>query len=112
MHAGASRAARGELFDAIEFLSFIRVNVLGPLGLQRAGRKPMGTRRVETHVPALAADMKGTLATHDAEACFAAFERCAQIYRGLRSAAVVRRSNAEEAAMAYLTARGRTQSAR
>lgn len=112
MHAGASRAARGELFDAIEFLSFIRVSVLGPLGLQRAGRKPMGTRRVETHVPALTADMRGTLAAHDAEACFAAFERCAQMYRQLRSADVARRSDAEEAAMAYLAARGRAQSAR
>ncbi|MEJ0038039.1 MAG: oxalate:formate antiporter [Gammaproteobacteria bacterium] len=107
MHAGASRVARGELFDAIEFLSFIRVNVLGPLGLQRAGRKPMGTRRVETHVPTLAADMTGTLATYDTEACFAAFERCARIYRQLRSADVIRRSDAEEAAMAYLAARGK-----
>jgi hypothetical protein len=106
IHAGASRVARGELFDAIEFLSFIRVCVLGPLGLQRAGRKPMGTRRVEIHVPTLAADMKGTLAAHDAEACFAALERCAQIYRQLRSAEVVRRSEAEEAAMAYLARRG------
>ena len=106
MHAGAARVARGELFDAIEFLSFIRVNVLGPLGLQRAGRKPMGTRRVETHVPTLAADLKGTLAAHDAEACYAAFERCAQIYRQLRSADVVRRSKAEEAAMAYVSGRG------
>jgi hypothetical protein len=105
MHAGAARAARGELFDAIEFLSFIRASVLGPLGLQRAGRKPMGTRRVETHVPALTADMKGTLAAHDAAACFAAFERCAQIYRRLRGADVIRRSTAEEAAMAYLAAR-------
>jgi hypothetical protein len=107
MHAGASRVARGELFDAIEFLSFIRVSVLGPLGLQRAGRKPMGTRRVEAHVPALTAEMKGTLAAHDAEACFAAFERCAQIYRQLRSADVVRRAKAEEAAMAYVAARGK-----
>ena len=107
MHAGASRVARGELFDAIEFLSFIRVSVLGPLGLQRAGRKPMGTRRVEIHVPTLAADLKGTLAVHDAEACFAAFERCAQIYRQLRTAEVVRRSEAEEAAMDYLARRGK-----
>lgn len=105
MHAGAARAARGELFDAIEFLSFIRVSVLGPLGLQRAGQKPMGTRRVETHAPALAADMKGTLAAYDVAACLAAFERCAQIYRQLRSADVIRRSKAEDAAMAYLAAR-------
>lgn len=105
MHAGAARAARGELFDAIEFLSFIRVSVLGPLGLQRAGQMPMGTRRVETHAPALTADMKGTLAAHDVRACLAAFERCAQIYRRLRSADVIRRSKAEDAAMAYLAAR-------
>jgi hypothetical protein len=107
MHAGASRVARGELFDAIEFLSFIRGSVLGPLGLQRAGRKPMGTRRVEAHVPALTAEMKGTLAPHDAEACFVAFERCAQIYRQLRRADIIRRSEAEEAAMAYVARRGK-----
>jgi len=107
IHAGASRVARGELFDAIEFLSFLRVNVLGPLGLQQAGRKPMGTRRVETHAPELAESLKGTLVPHDAEACFAAFERCAQLYRELRNADVIRRSAAEEAAMAFLTARGK-----
>jgi hypothetical protein len=104
IHAGTSRAARGELFDAIEFLSFIRVNVLGPLGLWRAGRAPMGTRRVEVHAPALAAAMKDTLVAHDKKACLSAFERCAQIYLQLRSADVIRRSAAEEAAMAYLAA--------
>ena len=102
IHAAASRVARGELFDALEFLSFLRVNVLGPLGLEQAGRKPMGTRRVETAAPALMSDLIGTLAAHDAQQCFAAVAQCAEIYRRLRSPGVTRRAEAEAAAMAYL----------
>jgi hypothetical protein len=102
VHAATARIARGELFDAIEFLSFLRVNVLGPLSLQQAGRKPMGTRRVETALPKFTPDLVGTLASHGAQSCFAAVERCAELYLRLRSAKVIRRAEAETAAMAYL----------
>lgn len=102
IHAAASRVARGELFDAIEFLSFLRVNVLGPLSLQQAGRKPMGTRRVETALPEFTRELVGTLAGHDKQSCFAAIEQCAELYRRLRTGSVTRHEDAEIAAMAYL----------
>jgi hypothetical protein len=102
VHAAAARVARGELFDAIEFLSFLRVNVLGPLSLQQAGRKPMGTRRVETALPAFTSELVGTLSGHDAQGCFAAIERCAELYRRMRSDNVKRHERAEAAAMNYL----------
>jgi len=104
VHAAASRVARGELFDAIEFLSFLRVNVLGPLSLQKAGRKPMGTRRVESALPAFTQELIGTLSNHDKTSCFAAIVKCAELYRQLRSENVTRHTKAEQAAMAYLAA--------
>jgi hypothetical protein len=102
VHAATARIARGELFDAIEFLSFLRVNVLGPLSLQQVGRKPMGTRRVENALPEFTQELTKTLAIHDAQSCFAAVERCAELYLRLRGQHVVRRTEAEAAAMAYL----------
>lgn len=45
------RIARGELFEAINFLSFLRYHVLGPLALERAGQRPIGLRRIEALPP-------------------------------------------------------------
>src|ERR1044072_7553111 len=51
VHYAATKIARGELFEAIEFLSFLRVTVLGPLALARAGARPSGVRKIETIAP-------------------------------------------------------------
>lgn len=39
IHYGAGKIARGELFEAVDFISFLRVNVLGPLCLLRSGAR-------------------------------------------------------------------------
>ena len=54
VHYAALKIARGELQESFDFLSYLRVFVLGPLGSVRAGRKPIGVRRVEDD-PELAA---------------------------------------------------------
>src|SRR6059036_1873747 len=46
MHYTAVKIARGELFEAIDALGFIRGRVLGPLALAEAGAQPNGVRRV------------------------------------------------------------------
>lgn len=102
IHYGTGKVARGELFEALDFISYLRSTVLGPLGLLRAGCKPSGVRRIEQLVPALAKALEGTVALHEHESCYSALERCIEIYRSLRSATVIRRESAEEAAIAYL----------
>jgi hypothetical protein len=103
---GARKAARGELFEAIDALAFIRGRVLGPLLLTMHDRPPYGVRRVETvagdDLPALRATVSG----YDAAGCVAALLATADLYRRLRAhhatPALVRRTAAEEVVVAWL----------
>ncbi|MBD1848125.1 oxalate:formate antiporter [Cyanobacteria bacterium FACHB-63] len=102
IHYGTGKIARGELFEALDFISYLRSTVLGPLGLLRAGCKPIGVRRIEQLAPTLAKALESTVALHNRKSCYVALERCIEIYRSLRSAAVIHREAAEEAAIEYL----------
>lgn len=102
IHYGTGKIARGELFEALDFISYLRSTVLGPLGLLQAGCKPSGVRKIEQLTPNLAEALKGTVAPHDRESCYLALERCIEIYRSFRSATVIQHEAAEEAAVEYL----------
>jgi hypothetical protein len=104
VHYGAVKIARGELFEAIELLSALRVTVLGPLALAGAGARPAGVRRIETQAPAAASALTRTLADATAPSCVAALAAAVEIYRSLRaaSAALVVQDAAEAAAVRYL----------
>jgi len=100
VHYAATKIARGELFEAIEFLSFLRGTVLGPLALARAGARPSGVRKIETIAPAFAVELRRTVATYDAADCLRALRACVELYRSLTP-----RKNpdrVEDAAMEYL----------
>jgi hypothetical protein len=104
-HYGASKLARGELLEAIDFLAFLRARVFGPLILQAVGAQPNGVRRIEhlaaEWVPALTA----TLALHSVASVRAALEAAVALYVKLRagmSPPPIARSRAELAARAYL----------
>src|SRR5262245_15006558 len=100
VHYAATKIARGELFETIEFLSFLRVTVLGPLALARAGARPSGVRKIETIAPAFAVELRRTVASHDAADCLRALRACIELYRSLTP----RKSSegVEDAAMEYL----------
>lgn len=100
VHYAATKIARGELFEAIEFLSFLRVTVLGPLALARAGARPSGVRKIETIAPHFAVELQRTIATHDAADCLGALRACVDLYRSLTPRN--NRERVEEAAMEYL----------
>lgn len=101
IHYGTGKVARGELFEALDFISYLRSTVLGPLGLLKAGCKPSGVRRIEQLTPDLAKVLERTVALHERESCYLALERCIEIYRSLRSATVTQHKAAEEAAVEY-----------
>jgi predicted nucleotidyltransferase len=105
VHYGAAKIGRGELFEACDFLAFLRAQVLGPLSLKLRAR-PSGVRRLEQRAPSLAEEMRTTFAAHDAQSCAVALGRAAEMYRRLRQALVAEplslRTEAEQAAMAYL----------
>jgi hypothetical protein len=106
VHYAAGKLGRGELFETLEFLSFLRQSVLGPLALVSAGHLGRGVRKIEQlapqHLPALLA----TLATHEARSCAAATQAAVGMYRTLREAlagpALQRRAGAELHAVAHL----------
>ena len=101
VHYASTKIARGELFEAMDFLAFLRMSVLGPLVLRSVGARPQGVRRIETAAPAFAARLRATVAQHDAASCLDALDAAVAVYRELRPA-VTARTAAEAAAMEHL----------
>ena len=102
IHYGASKVARGELYEALDLLAFLRARVLGPLILERVGERPAGVRRLERSAPEWAARLHATVPPHDPRACLEALARCAEIYRDVRPAPTAATSRAETVAMSHL----------
>lgn len=101
VHYAAGKIGRGELFEAIELLGFLRVRVLGPLALQRAGGRPAGVRKIERDVPDFALELRRTVAAYDAADCLRALRAAVDLYRSLRSPATGAAAP-ERAALDYL----------
>lgn len=106
VHYGAARIGRGELFEALDFLSFLRTTVLGPLALGLHGAPPHGVRRVETVLPPPCLErLKATVVRCDAADCLRGLRAAAAWYRELRAAVrgpAYGSPQAEQAALAYL----------
>lgn len=106
VHYGACKIGRGELFEAIDFVAFLRTTVLGPLALTVRGHLPRGVRKLEKNAPELLPEFVATLATHDASSCAAALKHAANLYQKLRDeradASLERRSHAERSALDFL----------
>ncbi|MNM57855.1 hypothetical protein D3C81_690730 [compost metagenome] len=106
IHYAALKIGRGELFEAVDFLAFLRARVLGPLILVEAGAQPAGVRRVETAAPLRAAQLQCTVAAYNAVSCIGCLHAAVELYRALRGSAgkgdVVANEAAESTAMAYL----------
>jgi predicted nucleotidyltransferase len=100
VHYGATKIGRGELFEALDFLSFVRGSVLGPLILQKVGARPSGVRRLEQVAPEWAKELERTVATHDARQCLDALDAVVSLYRRLRPDSA--ESATERAVMAYV----------
>jgi hypothetical protein len=103
VHYAAAKIARGELFEALDFLSFLRGRVLGPLGLCRAGARPTGVRKVELLAPGFAQQLRGTVARYEPVDCFRALRVCIELYRSLRLHTNEIGGEAERAAMEYVS---------
>ncbi|HVJ63116.1 MAG TPA: nucleotidyltransferase domain-containing protein [Tahibacter sp.] len=104
VHYGGSKIERGEVFETLAMLSFLRESVLGPLALRRAGARPSGVRRIETVAPAFATRLQATVAACSCEDCLRALHACVALYRELRvfDASFAQRSAVEAAATRYL----------
>lgn len=102
VHYAGTKIGRGELFEALDTLAFLRNRVLGPPLLEAAGVMPAGVRRLEssagTHLPLLLQ----TTAGYDRQAIIEAMRATISLYRQVRPTHVSRRDAAEAEAVRYL----------
>lgn len=84
VHYGAGRIARGEVYEALNVLTWLRSQVLGPMVAAKQHLPPRGVRRLEQLSAADAKLLEGTVAEHSAKACAQALRHAARIYVELR----------------------------
>lgn len=105
-HYIADKIGRGELFEAVDGLTFVRARVLGPLLLSEAGVQPNGVRRIETSAPGEVERLRRTVPAHDRASCQAALRATVDLYTDLRERVapptLVRRTDAERAVRDFL----------
>ncbi|WP_394150058.1 oxalate:formate antiporter [Vibrio maritimus] len=92
-HYAATKIARGEYFETLELLSFLRQNVLSPLALKQAGLTPSGVRTIEKRLPEFAEKLAKTVATVDKQSLILAFKQCVSLYLELRDNEFVERND-------------------
>lgn len=86
IHYTATKIGRGELFEAVEALGFLRVTVLGPLLLLKHGARPQGVRKLEFY--ASEQELQALQKTHpayDPQDCLKALRESVALYIKLRS---------------------------
>ena len=84
VHYIAAKIGRGELFDVIDGMSFLRVRVLCPMIQVKAGNRPQGVRRIEECGASYVKKLKRTAPTHDRLSCLSAINAAIELYRDLR----------------------------
>jgi predicted nucleotidyltransferase len=103
VHYAATKLGRGELYEVLDLLAFVRGTVLGPLAALRAGVEPRGVRRLEQDAPLEAAELRTTVCRYDPDEAVAALRASIALYRRwIGDHAVARRALAEELAVQYL----------
>lgn len=107
VHYSATKLGRGELFEAIDMLSFLRRQVLAPLAKVQAGRLPRGVRNLEQELPQLMPDFCRTIPSkHDPHEIAQALQHTIHFYHQLREQIeipeLILRSQAEIASIRYL----------
>jgi predicted nucleotidyltransferase len=106
LHYGAAKVGRGELFEAMDFLAFLRAQVLGPLVLMEVNAMPFGVRRVELAASARIRELRNTVAAYAPADCLRALMEAARLYRTLcdvlHGSGVKRNLAAEREVMAYV----------
>jgi hypothetical protein len=100
IHYAATKLARGELFEVLGFLAYLRSQVLGPLALAEAGVQPTGVRRLEEHAGRRVDAIRATVARYDRRDAGRAILAAVEAYRELREVAV-QRSAVEGPAVAF-----------
>ncbi len=85
VHYTATKIGRGELFEAVESIGFIKARVLGPMLLVKNNARPQGLRKIERYVSDDdLVKLKATIPTYDAQDCLRALLKSVELYESLR----------------------------
>lgn len=84
VHYGATKIGRKELFETIDFISFLRQQVIGPFILMKNDKLPRGVRKIEQDAPGYLSILKKTVPEYDVISCSEALETIIEIYLDLR----------------------------
>jgi len=86
IHYTASKIGRGELFEAIDSMSYMRATVLGPLLLAKNGARPQGLRKIEFQATTTELkELKDTLPTYSSKSTLVALRKTIELYLRLRN---------------------------
>ena len=107
IHYAATKLGRGELFETIDFLSFLRTNVLGPLLHMKYNSLPRGVRKIEFIVNGKdLTRLTKTLPAYSHESIKASLFEIIALYKELRKLlydhTVIRSDKAEKQSLSYL----------
>lgn len=105
VHYACTKIGRRELFEAIDFLSFLRQSVLAPLIQLLLGKLPRGVRKIELEAPQYIGALEKTVATHEYKSCVNALQATINLYLELREelsqSPIVKKVEAERVALQY-----------
>ena len=106
VHYACLKIGRGELLEAFDFLSFLRMTVLSPLLQVKNKKLPRGLRRVETELTLSDLEnLKITIAHYDKASIITALDNAVSVYKNLRrklyAEDVVLQTKAEKKSMEY-----------
>lgn len=107
VHYIATKMGRGEYFEALDGVGFLRARVLAPLMQVKNGLRPKALRKVEKELPAADMDdLIATVADYDPAAIAEALLHCVRIYKTLRvqlfPADIQLHTASEQRSIAYL----------
>jgi hypothetical protein len=86
IHYGLLKIGRGELLEAFDFLSFLRMVVLGPLLHIKNGNLPRGVRKVESQLQASdLGELQSTIAAYTKDSLINSLKKSVTLYRKLRT---------------------------
>lgn len=89
LHYGGTKALRGEVFECLDLLGFLRARVLGPMALVASGYSGLavqGVRRFETRAAGYQEALSRTVAQPNTAACLAALKAARVLYLELHGA--------------------------
>jgi predicted nucleotidyltransferase len=86
IHYCSVKLGRGELFELVSSINFLRDVVIGPLLQKKYGKRPMSVRRLEFIVsPEEQSQLEKTACSYSRQSCFTALEAEIALYRELRN---------------------------